>query len=419
MPQDQLIAVGVLVGAILLFVRDALRPDIVGLCAILALLFSGILTPREAFAGFSDPLVVLLAALFVVGGALQATGVTSAIADRLGPLAGIHPKRVLLVLVGITVVLSSILSSTGTVALLLPVALDLAGRAGMSPSRVLIPLAYAAGLGGTLTLVSTPPNLVGSEALIHAGLPGFGFFSLSPIGLAMTLIGMVILIFGHRLLPERSPAGPTGASGLTVRDLDRRGWIALSITAAMLVLLVIDLLPTVTTVLMAATALGLTRCVAAGDLYRHVPIGTVVLVATMLPLSTALEKTGALASAIAPLSHLLTGTDPRVVVGGLFAITSVVGLAISNTATAVLIAPIAIGLASHTGIDPRCLVATVALSASCSFATPIATPMNALVLEPGKYRFTDYLRLGVPLQLTLGIVIVLLVPVVFPPFPGS
>jgi di/tricarboxylate transporter len=138
----------------------------------------------------------------------------------------------------------------------------------------------------------------------------------------------------------------------------------------------------------------------------------------MLPLSTALEKTGAMASAVSHLSQLLAGADPRVVVGGLFAITSVVGLAISNTATAVLIAPIAIGLASHTGIDARCLVATVALSASCSFATPIATPMNSLVLEPGKYRFTDYLRLGLPLQLTLGVVIILLVPIVFPPFGG-
>ncbi len=384
---------------------------------MLALLFTGILTPREAFAGFSDPLVVLLAALFVVGGGLQAAGVTQAIADRLGVVAGRDPRRVLAVLVGITLLLSSVLSSTGTVALLLPVAMDLCARAGMSPSRVLIPVAYAAGMGGTLTLVSTPPNLVVSNALGDAGLAPFGFFSLTPIGLAMTAVGAVILILGSRWLPDRVPPGPPVAAA-EPRPLDRRGWTALAIMVGMLVLLVVDVLPAVTSVLLAAAALGLTRCVAPGDLYRHVPVGTVVLVATMLPMSTALEKTGAVAGAVEILARVLDGAGPHLVVAELFAITSVIGLTISNTATAVLICPVALGLAHATGIDLRCLLATVALSASCSFATPIATPMNSLVLDPGGYRFSDYLRLGLPMQIALGAVVVIGVPLVFPPAGG-
>lgn len=415
MPHDQVVVLVVLAGAVVLFIRETLRPDVVGLCVVLALLFTGILTPKEAFAGFSDPLVVLLAALFVVGGGLEAAGVTRAIADRLGPVAGRQPWRVVLVLMLITLLFSSVLSSTGTVALMLPVALDLAARAGMSPSRVLIPVAYAAGLGGTLTLVSTPPNLVASETLSDAGHGPFGFFSLTPIGLVMVGVGVLMTMGLLRFLPERSVVPPPQEPQQAAPPLDRRGWTALVIMVAMLVLLALDLMPAVTTVLLAAAALGLTRCVAPGEIYRHVPVATLVLVATMLPLSTALQKTGVVAMAVEWLSTFLAGADPRWVVAGLYAITSVVGLAISNTATAVLLAPVALGLAHGTGIDPRCLLATIALSASCSFATPISTPMNALVYVPGSYRFSDYARIGLSLQLALGLVIVLLVPVVFPP----
>ncbi len=413
MSDDGILALTILALTILMFIRDTMRPDIVGLCTLLALLASGILTPGEAFAGFSDPLVILLAALFVVGSGLEAAGVTAVIAHHLGRVAGTGEIRILVVLMTVTALLSSILSSTGTVALLIPVAVSLAARAGISPSRVLIPLAMAAGLGGTLTLVGTPPNLVVNEALVRAGQPPLGFFALFPVGALLVLCCVVFCIAARRWLPDRCPPAVVRAGGDTTPRLDRRGWTALAIMAGMLGLLIANPIPAVTSVLLAVAALGLTRCIGPQDMYRYVPVGTVVLVATMLPMSTALTKTGVVDAAVAGAAGWMQDLPIHAVIAALFVVTSTIGLVISNTATAVLVAPVAAALAAATGTDPRVLLLTVAFAASSSLATPIATPMNALVLEPGHYRFADFARLGLPLQVLLGILVVLLVPAIY------
>ncbi|MFN3372697.1 MAG: SLC13 family permease, partial [Chloroflexus sp.] len=211
------IVLGVMIA---LFVSDRIRLDLVAMMGMLALMLSGILTPAEAVAGFGDTTVLLIAALMVVGDGLFQTGVAAWIGQRLGQLAGNNERRILVTLMIPVAVLSAFISSTGTVAIMLPIAVNLARRAGISPSRLLLPLAYAALAGGMLTLVGTPPNLIAADAVVAAGRPPLGFFSFTPIGsLVVIAITLVIVLFGHWLLPARVTSVPGETRGPTLAEL--------------------------------------------------------------------------------------------------------------------------------------------------------------------------------------------------------
>ncbi|MFW5740223.1 MAG: SLC13 family permease, partial [Myxococcota bacterium] len=199
------IVFGILAVTIALFTTDWLRLDLVALMALLALMLTGVLTPKEALAGFADPLVLIIAGLFVVGAGLFRTGVASVLGSWLGKFAGSNPTRLLVTIMVVVGVLSAFMSSTGTVAILLPVVVTLANRARISPSKLLIPMAFASLLGGMLTLIGTPPNIVVSEQLRSQGLEEFGFFAFTPIGLVMLVLGTLFMILvGKRMLPERA-----------------------------------------------------------------------------------------------------------------------------------------------------------------------------------------------------------------------
>lgn len=196
---------GVLALTVILFASDRLRLDVVALLALLALLLGGILTPAEALAGFSDPIVLIIAGLFIVGAGLFQTGVADALGRQLMRFAGAGEARLIAAIMLIVAFLSAFLSSTGTVAVFLPVAVSLAQRAGVSPAKLLLPLAYGSLIGGMLTLIGTPPNIVVSNQLQAAGLPPFGFFSFTPIGVVMLAIGIGYMItVGRHLLPARA-----------------------------------------------------------------------------------------------------------------------------------------------------------------------------------------------------------------------
>jgi di/tricarboxylate transporter len=610
MSWEILFVFGLVIGAIALFFSGRVRLDLTAAAVIVALAVSGVLTPAEAVAGFGNPLVLLIAGLFVVSEGLYRTGIAAWVGVKIAGFASRSEARLIALLMPVVALLSAVMSSTGVVALFVPVVLSLAREASLPASRLLLPVAIASLIGGMLTLIGTPPNLVVSRALVDAGLPGFGFLDFVPIGATILLAGIAfMLLAGRRLLPAgrsgsagtrrrrlhemaddhgianelhrlqiapgsplidrtvsemalrrehgltviaveqqgrlvntlkpvlietrlgagdtlvvsapaatvnrraaalglidrgfphglqrrfresfgvaevlvppesplvgktvyetslrerqrlnllsvRRGEGPLPVDFLTTRlqagdvlllagawnDIERlsgprrdllllelpeevaertwhanqAGW-AVAIVAGMLLLMVTQLTSNLVAVMLAAFAMVLTRCVSMDEAYRGMNWQTLVLIAGMLPLADALDKTGGGALIVGGLQGLFEDAGPGAILAGLFVLTSLLSQFISNTATTVLIAPIALNMAIGLGYDPTPFMMTVAIAASTAFATPVASPVNALVIAPGQYRAVDFLRVGLPLQLIALILTVLLVPWVFPLTPA-
>lgn len=614
-----------------LFISDRMRLDLVALLSLLALTITGVLSASEALAGFSSSLVIMIAGLFIVGAGLFETGVADRMGRFLSSRAGSDPTRLMLLLMLASAFLSAFMSSTGTVAVMLPVALSLAKDAGISPSKLLIPLSFGSLLGGMQTLIGTPPNVAVSNELVSRGLEPFNFFSFTPVGLAMLAVGVGFMaLFGQRLLPDRRPQGSNRADGApsaaelgedyaladrlflvrvpssselsgkrvvdlklrrrynvtvvalaatsqttkptpeavtvtsaesvsasatlpadtyfdhadvaertslvpaesvlyvsadstdlarmvaeeslellgktsqlpdntavvevlirprsrftgkTVRALKffdrynvnvlaikRRGKLiqgdiaetnlqagdallvsgnnkalmrlrserydfvtvtesselehaapraerapwAIASMVLMLILMTLGLTANVIAVLIGAVAMILSRCVNMEDAYRAIHWESVVLIAAILPMATALETTGGMNLIVSNMVGQLGGAPPIVMMAALFVLTSLFSQVMSNTATTVLLAPIAFEVAQQIGVSPMTLLMTVAIAASTAFATPIASPVNTLVLNPGNYHFTDFTKVGVPLQILLLLTSLIVVPIFFP-----
>ena len=587
----------------LLFLSDRIRLDLVAVLTMLALGLTGVVTPEEAVAGLSSSVVVMLAGLFVIGGALMRTGVANSLGEWLVSQGGASPTRLLVTIMLVAAVLSAFMSSTGTVAILIPAVMGVAQRTGVSHSKLLMPLAYGCLIGGMLTLIGTPPNLVVQEALEQRQLPGFGFFSYAPMGLVALLLALGYMVtIGFKMLPvneqpgassvtiaekqlavdyevtehlftielaqdsplcgetpEKIRARPdfgvnflgmqrhhdeeleevdadtvfepgsilhlhghqddlkrfaanfnatlapplesykevTSKSGLAellltprsrllgsslrrirfeerfkvnVVSLARMGKllehdiageplrfgdtllvagryddllllnnndgnfvvvglppeavtsnlrrekapVALALVALMLLLMSSGLLPSMLAVMLVAALAVLFRCLSMEDAYRSISWESLLLVAGMLPIATALEKTGGMALISQSFTSSLGGFGPTAVMTGLFLLTSIFSQFVSNTATTVLVAPVAIMAAGELGVSPQAFLMAVAVGASAAFVTPVASPVNTLVLGPGGYRFMDFVKVGLPLQLALAVAASLLLPMFFP-----
>lgn len=620
MPVDwDVVTVFLILGVtIALFVSDRIRLDLVAVMSAAALVLTGILTPSQAVAGFGDPIVIMIASLFVVSAGMFRTGVAQRLGLALARVAGNGEARLILLIMLPTALLSAIISSTGTVAVMLPVVVTLAWRARISPSKLLIPLAFGSLLGGMLTLIGTAPNVVASEQLIAQGQPGFAFFDFTPVGLVILFVGVTFMVLlGRRWLPARAPADPeTRREQVSLRELadryglpamlfrlhlppgnplegvklgalhwpDRhhmqmlavdtepngprqRGWqrrngggskpvdadtviergdrllvqghgdhvqalarelglevetidrfddevlpsdlgvievlptprsrwleqslaelhfrerfhvqvvavqrggetitdglaelrlrfgdtllvqgprtaievlrreqadavvltepedtgvsraaarkapIAIGIMLVMLVVMTTGWLPTVMVAALAAIAMLLTGCLSMEEAYRSMSWQSVVLIAGILPMATALEITGGMQLVVDSLVGAVGPFGPLALLVGLYLLTSLASQVISNTATAVLIAPIAYQAAVTLEVSPYPMLLTVALAASTAFATPVASPVNTLVLGVGQYRFGDFLRVGVIMQLLVLVVVAVVVPRLFP-----
>ncbi|MDE3738525.1 SLC13 family permease [Pseudomonas resinovorans] len=605
---DLLMVLGLLMAAITLFVLNKPRMDVVALLVIVALPLTGILDIQHTLAGFSDPSVVLIAALFVIGDGLVRTGIAYRLGDWLVARAGSSETRLLVLLMLAAAGLGSVMSSTGVVAIFIPVALGVAARLKIAPARLMMPLAFAGLISGMLTLVATAPNLVVHSELRRAGLDGFGFFSLTPIGLAVLALGIVyMLLTRHWLTPRGNDEGaaaprltladlataydlnererrlkvradsplarqalnelelrkqyginviaverqrrfrtlllmatgntllepgdvllvdlaspaigllgayqelgleplPLQASyyslhahqlglaevalppesklpGKTIQELgfrsrhqlnvvglrrhgqalegvlvdeklkasdtllvagewkcihqlqgQSRDFLVLSLPAevnevaptarkapyallslaVMIFLMVSGLVPNVMAALIGCLLMGAFRCIDLDSAYRAIHWPTLILIVGMLPFAQALQQTGGIDLAVKGLVALLGNAGPYAMLASLFIVTALIGLFISNTATAVLMAPVAIATAQQLGMSPYPFAMIVALAASAAFMTPISSPVNTLVLGPGQYRFGDFVRVGVPFTVLVMIVSVFLVPLVFP-----
>lgn len=608
---SQLLTVLALLGlCVALFVANKPRMDVVALLAIVGLPLAGILTVSEALAGLSDPSVVLIGVLFVVGEGLVRTGIANQIGDFLLRHANGSESRLLVMLMLAVALLGSVMSSTGVVAIFIPVVLLVATRQKLSPSRLMMPLSFAGLISGMLTLVGTPPNLVADSALKQAGFSGFHFFSFTPFGAAILAAGIGYMLIARRWLgnakeksssrqrrrtlmdfvqdyqlaprehrvrvgAESSLAGKTlqqiqeerqgtkanvvaierasggrreliepqgdtrlcagdvllvdfpepineriaemlstlnleplplrgryftDASrelgmaevmlppdselvdqtvaaarfhtryGLTVIGLrrghealathvngetlragdtllvigrwkqirnlqkEKRDFVVLSLPAEidqvapaahrapyalaclalMVALMVSGRVPNVLAALIACLLMGATGCISLRSAYKAVQWPSLLLIAGMMPFSTALQKTGGVDLAVNGLLRVFGDAETHLLLAALFALTTIISLFVSNTATAVLMAPIAVRVATALHAAPHPFVMTVALAASAAFITPVSSPVNTLVLVPGKYRFGDFIRVGVPFAIITLLLTILLVPWLLP-----
>ena len=617
------LTIAILVVSAALFANGKIRSDIVALCALVALLLGQILTPAEALSGFSNSVVIMMVGLFVVGGAIFQTGLAKMISSRILKLAGKSELRLFLLVMLVTSGIGAFVSNTGTVALMLPIVVSLAASANMNASRLLMPLAFASSMGGMMTLIGTPPNLVIQDALVSAGYPELSFFSFLPVGLVCVTVGILVLmplskwvlakrggtdnensrkgkslqqlikeyglsdnLFRLKVVPGSLLKGKTiieldirkkyGVDILEVRrsessqkrflktvtqqlawtniqlqpddvlyvrgsvenvenfavsyqldmqdshtteetgkkndglsfydigigeivimpssklinrtveecgfrdkynvnilgirrrseyllrdlgnervhsgdvllvqgtwenigrlsqedtewvvlgqplaeaakvTLDYKAPVAAIIMVMMICMMMFDFIPVapVTAVIIAGLLMVLTGCFRNVEAaYKTINWESIVLIAAMMPMSLALEKTGASAYISNTLVSGLGVYGPFALMAGIYFTTSLMTMFISNTATAVLLAPIALHSAQQIGVDPTPFLFAVTVAASMCFASPFSTPPNALVMPAGQYTFMDYVKVGLPLQIIMGIVMVFVLPLLFP-----
>ena len=613
------ITLSILIIAAIFFMSGKVRSDLVAICSLLLLLIFHILTPEEGLSGFSNSVVIMMIGLFVVGGAIFQTGLAKMISGRLLKLSGKSELRLFLLVMLATAFIGAFVSNTGTVALMLPIVVSMAASAGANVRRLLMPLAFASSMGGMMTLIGTPPNLIIQDALIGAGYEPLSFFSFLPVGLVCLAVGILVLLpatkwflsgkmaddsrvasrgksltqltreydltgnlfrlrvedgspvvgrsiaqldmrreHGVNILEirrEKSHQGPLLHSvtqlytpdtvleaddilyvsgdrervarmasllhlrlmgdenmahkgeGLafydlgiaeivlmpssrminrTVKEVDFRrsfhvnvlairrkkeyirqhigsekmhsgdvllvqgswediarlskeedNWVVLgqpldeaakvtldykaplaaAIMVLMVAMMVFDFFPVepVTAVMIAAVLMVLTGCLRSVEAaYKTINWETIVLFGAMLPMSLALEKTGVSRLLSDALVSGIGGYGPIVLLAGIYFTTSLMTMFISNTVTAVLMAPIALQSAVHAGVNPVPFLFAVTVGASMCFASPFSTPPNALVMPAGQYSFADYIKVGLPLQIIMGLVMVAVLPLLFP-----
>ena len=625
----------ILVITVAMFIWGRVRADIVALTALAALLVLGILTPAEALAGFSSPIVIMMIGLFVVGGAIMQTGLAKLTGNKLMALSRGNETITFLLVMLVTSFIGAFVSNTGTVALMMPIIMSIAAGSGMQSSRFLMPLAFAGSLGGMLTLIGTPPNLVIDEVLTEAGYQPLAFFSFFPVGIIVIAIGIIVLMPLSKIFLSKSqgnkkkknakslddlvdeyrlldnlhrfivPSSRTSAArdengnqldivGKTLKELsiqkkygvsiieirnekksrlglvkdvnqnmakssstiqvhdtlyiigdeqkmqrfardyglrkmkdvkidfydlglteivvmptsnfaglrigdanlrkrfginvlgvkrgssssssseggrggseyitdnliaaklhvgdmllvqgewtnlahltaDTTNWVVLdqpektadkvlldykapvaaAIMLLMIAMMVFDFIPVapVTAVIIAGLLTVFAGCFRNVEAaYKTINWESIVLIAAMMPMSTALEKTGASALVSQGLVDSLGAMGPTALLAGIYFTTSLMTMFISNTATAVLMAPIALVAAQQVGVSPYSFLFAVTLGASMCFASPFSTPPNALVMKAGGYTFMDYVKVGLPLQIIIGVVMTFVLPLLF------
>ena len=417
-----------------LFVTEIIPLAITSLGGAIALGLMGIITPKVVFSGLSDSTVVLFAGMFVVGAALFYTGLAQKIGETVVSHAGTSENGLMLAIMLVTATMSAFLSNTGTTAALLPVVVGICSVAKIPASRQLMPLAFAAGIGGIITMVGTPPNIIVSGTLTKFGIEPFGFFEFAWIGIPLTIATIVfMMLIGKHLLPkhEITDAGDVEQE-VAAEDISNdpkkqlfSGLILLGVILAMILGEPLKEhfginLPLSMVAVIGAMLCVLTGCLNEKQAYTSIDWVTIFLFAGMMPVATALDQSGA-GKMIADAVIGVMGSDPSpyFATAVLFALSCIMTQFMSNTASCALLAPIGISIAQGMGADPHAVLMAIGVAASCAFGTPVGTPPNTLVLGPGQYKFTDYVKAGVPLILVCFVVSLIIIPMVWPFFPGK
>ena len=408
----------------ILFVTEKIPLAVTSIASAVCCWLLGLVPLKEVFLGLADSTVVLFGGMFVVGAAMFYTGLAQDIGARIVKVFGTSETKLMIGVMIIAAVMSAFLSNTGTTACLIPVIIGVCKEANLSPSRILMPLAFAAGLGGTCTLIGTPPNIIANVALKTAGMPElqFSFFEYAYIGIPITICGIIyMLLIGRHILPEVKVDDSFAKTAEVEQEIEAnettktKKIICGVIMLGVIVTMATDLVPLEIAAVIGALLCVVTGCLTERQAYDSIDWVTIFLFAGMLSVASAMEKTGA-GKLIADTVVSMMGTNPNpyVLTAVLFLISNVLTQFMSNTASAALLAPIGISIAQSIGADPKPVLMALGIAASCAFATPMATPPNTLVLGPGGFSFNDYAKVGVPMCVISLIVCLVVIPIVWP-----
>ena len=408
----------------LFFVTELIPLAVTAMGGAIACGLLGFIPVKQVFSGLSNSTVVLFAGMFVVGASMFYTGLAQKIGGVVVSMVGTGENSLMFGLMTVGTVLSAFLSNTGTAACLLPVALGICASAKIPASRQLMPLAFACGWGGIITMVGTPPNIIANGALQAAGIQDqFGFFEYAWIGIPVSIAGMLYMMFvGKYLLPKQELDADQEIEQEV--EANEASSTKQMISAVILIAVVLVMAVGVKGVtLEMAAIIGAIICVLTGCLtekqaYASIDWVTIFLFAGMMPVSKAMDVTGA-GKMIADWTVGLMGGSPSplVVTAILFLLSCTLTQFMSNTASAALLCPIGIAISKNLGADPKAVLMAIAVAASCAFASPVGTPPNTLVLGPGGYKFMDYVKAGTGLVCVCFAVSLVVIPMVWPFFP--
>ncbi|WP_336185676.1 SLC13 family permease [Klebsiella grimontii] len=412
-----------LVFAIAMFVWEKIPLAVTSMVVCVALVLTGVLNLKQAFAGFIDTNVILFVAMFIVGGALFETGMTNKVGGVITRFAKTEKQLIFTIMV-VVGVMSGFLSNTGTAAVLIPVVIGVAAKSGFARSRLLMPLVFAAALGGNLSLIGAPGNLIAQSALQNIG-SGFGFFEYAKLGLPMLVCGVIyFLTIGYKFLPNHPNRGVVGSVG-EQRDYSHVPRWKQILSFVVLIATILGMIFEKQTGVSLAVAgcIGALVLVVTGVLtekqaYKAIDSQTIFIFGGTLALAKALEMTGAGKLVADHVIGLLgQNSSPFMLLVVVFALSIIMTNFMSNTATVALLVPVSLSIAAGMGADPRAVLMATVIGSSCAYATPIGMPANMMVLSAGGYKFVDYAKSGIPLIIVSTIVSLILLPILFPFHP--
>lgn len=409
--------------AIVMFMWEKIPLGLTSMIVCVGLVVTGVLEWQTAFAGFIDSNVILFVAMFIVGGALFETGMANKIGGIVTHFAKTERQLIVAIMV-IVGVMSGFLSNTGTAAILIPVVIGIAAKSGYSRSRLLMPLVFAAAMGGNLTLIGAPGNMIAQSGMEGIGLK-FGFFDYAKVGVPILIVGIIYFAFiGYKFLPnkEGSDEGIFDESKDFSHVPKWKQYLSLVILLLTLVGMIFEEQLGIKLCVircMGALALMITGVISEKDALASIDLKTIFLFGGTLSLAAALEQTGAgelIAEKV--IGMLGDNPSPYVLTFVIFMLCCVMTNFMSNTATTALMVPIGISIAQGMGADPSAVLMACVIGGSCAYATPIGMPANTMVVTAGGYTFKDYAKAGVPMILVATVVSMILLPIFYPFFPG-
>ncbi|MBS6397134.1 MAG: SLC13/DASS family transporter [Clostridiales bacterium] len=408
--------------AIIMFVTEKIPLGVTSMIVCIGLVVTGILDVGTAFSGFTDNNVILFVAMFIVGGALFETGM----ANKIGGIVTRFAKTERMLIIAIMVIvglMSGVLSNTGTAAVLIPVVIGIAAKSGYRRSRLLMPLVFAAAMGGNLSLIGAPGNMIAQSALEKIDLK-FGFFEYAIVGLPILIAGIVFYATaGYKLLPNHEDTDD-GAFNME-KDFSNvpkwKQWLSLIILVLTLLAMIFEDqigIPLCISGSIGALLLILTGVISEKDALKSIDLKTIFLFGGTLSLASALQETDAgtlIANKV--IGALGENPSPYILTLVVFLLCCVLTNFMSNTATTALMVPICLSIAQGMGADPRAVLMACVIGGSCAYATPIGMPANTMVIGAGGYTFMDYVKAGFPLIIIATIVSMIVLPIAFPFFP--